>query len=94
MLMPRMASEWHTDAAKYNEKKHFDLVAGVFLSPVKGRCEGNLWVRMSGELRRRKTSVWQTASQPHSGCIRATRSLEASESSVRKAARFGFEIRL
>ena len=53
MLMPRLSSEWHTDAAKYNEKKHFDVVAGVFLSPVKGSCEGNLWVHPGSHIRER-----------------------------------------
>lgn len=36
--------EWHTDAAKYNEKKRFDLVVGIFLSSVPSPSDGALYV--------------------------------------------------
>jgi hypothetical protein len=26
---------WHNDADKYNDKKQFDLVVGIFLSPIR-----------------------------------------------------------
>lgn len=37
--------DWHTDAAKYNEKKTFDVVAGVFLNDLRTADQGVLWVQ-------------------------------------------------
>ena len=37
--------DWHTDAAKYNEKKCFDVVVGIFLSAVGSACDGALMVQ-------------------------------------------------
>ena len=37
--------EWHDDLAKYNNSKNFDLVVGVFLSPVPTAAGGPLWVQ-------------------------------------------------
>ena len=37
--------EWHDDLAKYNNSKSFDLVVGVFLSPVPTAACGPLWVQ-------------------------------------------------
>ena len=36
---------WHDDQSKYNDRKAFDLVAGLFLSEVPGPGDGPLWVR-------------------------------------------------
>ena len=45
-LAPLMAkaADWHTDAAKYNEKKSFDFVLGIFLSRVATSADGALFV--------------------------------------------------
>ena len=43
-LLERAGLDWHTDAAKYNEKKRFDVVVGVFLSRVAAAHEGCLYV--------------------------------------------------
>ena len=37
--------DWHTDAAKYNAKKTFDLVVGLFLTDVLLASDGALWVQ-------------------------------------------------
>jgi hypothetical protein len=34
---------WHTDLDKYNDRKSFDFVLGVFLSPVRAPTDGALW---------------------------------------------------
>lgn len=41
-LMPAM--QWHSDLGKYNDRKTFDVVVGVFLSPVPEAHDGPLWV--------------------------------------------------
>ena len=33
------------DAAKYNDKKRFDIVVGVFLNELENATDGNLWVK-------------------------------------------------
>ena len=53
-LLPHAVTEWHTDAAKYNEKKCFDVVAGIFLNEMQGTAEGNLWVQPGSQARERK----------------------------------------
>jgi len=52
-LLPHAEAQWHTDAAKYNGKKSFDVVAGIFLSPLEGCAQGNLWVHPGSHLRER-----------------------------------------
>eukprot|EP00965_Chrysotila_dentata_P221951 6192686-Pleurochrysis_carterae.AAC.4 len=48
--------EWHTDAAKYNRKKRFDFVLGVFLSAIPRACDGCLWVRRGSHCARGRLS--------------------------------------
>ena len=43
-LLPQL--DWHTDAAKYNDKKTFDIVLGVFLNAIPCASGGNLYVRV------------------------------------------------
>ena len=45
--------DWHTDAAKYNDKKCFDVVVGVFLSPIRHPSDGALFVRPRSHLKER-----------------------------------------
>lgn len=45
--------EWHTDAAKYNAKKRFDVVVGVFLSDVQRASDGALWVAPGSQVAER-----------------------------------------
>lgn len=44
-LLAAAGLDWHTDAAKYNDKKTFDVVVGVFLSDVTSPSDGALFVR-------------------------------------------------
>lgn len=44
---------WHTDAAKYNAKKTFDVVVGLFLSDVVRPSDGVLWVQPGSHTRER-----------------------------------------
>ena len=41
---------WHTDLNKYNDRKSFDFVVGVFLSPVRRAQDGALWVLPTSHL--------------------------------------------
>jgi len=41
---------WHTDLNKYNDRKSFDFVVGVFLSPVRTAQDGALWVLPTSHL--------------------------------------------
>ena len=50
-LLARASSSFHTDAAKYNDKKSFDFVLGIFLSKVATRADGSLWVVPGSHLR-------------------------------------------
>ena len=52
-LLPHAQTEWHSDAAKYNEKKSIDLVVGVFLNEMGGAAQGNLWVQPGSHTRER-----------------------------------------
>ena len=49
--------DWHTDAAKYNDKKSFDVVVGVFLSDVLRPSDGALFVRPGSHVRERAARV-------------------------------------
>ena len=40
----RRRLQWHSDINKYNDKKTFDFVVGIFLSPVTQPTDGALWV--------------------------------------------------
>lgn len=65
-LLERAKAGWHTDAAKYNDKKSFDFVVGIFLSDVDTRAAGNLWVQPGSHLLERPTreASDQTAAAP------------------------------
>mmetsp|Transcript_2343 Transcript_2343/g.6173 ORF Transcript_2343/g.6173 Transcript_2343/m.6173 type:complete len:485 (-) Transcript_2343:182-1636(-) len=52
-LLARVGLDWHNDAAKYNEKKNFDLTVGVFLSPVRAPSDGCLWVQPGSHITER-----------------------------------------
>ncbi len=41
---------WHTDINKYNDRKSFDFVVGVFLLPVRRAQDGALWVLPTSHL--------------------------------------------
>ena len=41
-------------AAKYNDKKTFDVVLGLFLSPVRRACDGALFVRPGSQTHERQ----------------------------------------
>ena len=62
-------ADWHTDAAKYNEKKRFDFVVGVFLSAVTRPSEGALLVKPGSHTEERsvRMSGALQAGQLHSG---------------------------
>ena len=68
-LLPHAQTEWHSDAAKYNEKKSVDLVVGVFLNPMATAAQGNLWVQPGSHTRERKAREQQPAGlrRLHSG---------------------------
>lgn len=53
LLLPHAQLQWHTDAAKYNEKKSFDIVLGVFLNALPSRDRGNLWVQPGSHVQER-----------------------------------------
>ena len=46
--------DWHTDAAKYNEKKSFDVVVGLFLSSVGAAHDGALMVQPGSQRAERR----------------------------------------
>lgn len=46
--------DWHTDAAKYNAKKTFDIVVGLFLTDVLRASEGALWVQPGSHVPERR----------------------------------------
>ena len=50
-------ADWHTDAAKYNEKKRFDFVVGVFLSAVNKPSDGALLVKPGSQAEERKVRL-------------------------------------
>ena len=52
-LFDKAGLDWHTDAAKYNDKKTFDVVVGVFLSDVDAASAGALFVRPGSHLAER-----------------------------------------
>lgn len=54
MLQHGRGFDWHTDAAKYNEKKRFDLVAGVFLTDLTDPSQGVLWVQPGSHVAERQ----------------------------------------
>ena len=68
-LLPHAQTEWHSDAAKYNEKKSVDLVVGVFLNPMPTAAQGNLWVQPGSHARERAAREQQPAGvrRLHSG---------------------------
>ena len=49
--------DWHTDAAKYNDKKSFDFVVGIFLSAVGRASEGALMVQPGSQRDERRARV-------------------------------------
>lgn len=62
--------EWHDDQSKYNDRKAFDLVAGVFLSEVPVPASGPLWVRPGSH---RTGHAPECAGAPCScGCVNAS----------------------
>ena len=58
-LLPHAQTEWHSDAAKYNEKKSIDVVVGVFLNAMGTAAQGNLWVQPGSHLREREAREQQ-----------------------------------
>lgn len=53
-LLEAAGLDWHTDAAKYNEKKSFDVVVGIFLSEVGAASDGALFVRPGSHVSERQ----------------------------------------
>ena len=56
-LLEAAGLDWHTDAAKYNEKKTFDVVVGIFLSRVSKASDGALFVRPRSHTAEREARV-------------------------------------
>lgn len=66
-LLEAAGLDWHTDAAKYNDKKVFDIVIGIFLSPVRRPSDGALFVRPGSHAsERRARAEGQLRGQLHS----------------------------